>query len=193
MTNTNPAPVDELIGKIRHRRRAVMRDWVPFQRDASPFLVAEIIERRKACLPDDLAPWAPAIVLAGDYLLRAANYRPGVRRSRGWRRDSNVFLKFPEGHPYLRVRRCGRYWTVERTIKTQEGEILVYSFGALPIFTRTYQAATRLADYCNPNTHGAAAGLRWVREDIAKCFGYPQGGWAATAVQQSIQDAALGN
>jgi hypothetical protein len=39
---------------------------------------------------------------------------------------------------------------------------LVHNFGSTPVVTRTYQAATYLAEYCYFN--GPPAGLRWVNE-----------------------------
>jgi len=39
---------------------------------------------------------------------------------------------------------------------------LVHIFGSTPIITRTYQAATYLAEFCYFN--GPPAGLRWVNE-----------------------------
>jgi hypothetical protein len=54
----------------------------------------------------------------------------------------------------LCVRGCGEFWIIEREID----EVLVLKDGSLPIFTRTYQAAMRLAEYCHPHP---PAGLYW--------------------------------
>jgi len=163
---------DPLNEKVTERREAISRDLKAFQRDASPFLVEEVIARRRTWLPDDLAPWAPGVVLASDYLLRASNYRQGARRPRGWlsRCKGGVFLKFPDDRSHLRVRQCGQFWTVERTVNCV-GEMLAYPYGPLPIFTRTYQAAMRLAEYCHRRPRGTGSSLRWVFEDADKFFG----------------------
>ena len=81
-----------------------------------------------------------------------------------------VFLKFPDHRSHLRVRQCGQFWTVERTVDCV-GEMLAYPYGLLPIFTRTYQAAARLAEYCHRCPRGAASSLRWVFEDADRFFG----------------------
>ena len=43
------------------------------------------------------------------------------------------------------VRGCSDLWTVER----QFAEVLAYKFGPLLVFTRTPEAAMRLAAYCH--------------------------------------------
>ena len=45
------------------------------------------------------------------------------------------------------VRGCGGLWSVERELD----EVLAYLFGPVPMFTRTRQAAMRLAEYCHPS------------------------------------------
>ena len=153
---------------IVERRKAVAKGWQFFVRQSSPFRIEEIIERNKTELPDDFVPWAPGIIIPSGYLLRAANYAPGSHRPKGWsRKCPGVFTKVMYGN-CMAVRQCGRFWTVER----QNDEVLAFTYGSLPVFTRTYQAAMRLAEYCHlpipkeaswhPRPRGVASSLRWV-------------------------------
>jgi hypothetical protein len=154
--------------KIMERRNAVLKDWQAFLKQPSPRLIAEIIERNKTDLPDDFVPWAPGIVVASDYLLRAAGSRPGLAPPEGWSPGQpDVFTKVMHGNR-LMVRGCGEFWTVER----ETNEVLAFIFGSMPMFTRTCQAAMRLAEYCHPRPHEGeihhprprevASGLTWV-------------------------------
>jgi hypothetical protein len=154
--------------KIIERRGAVLKHWQTFLDQPSPYLVAEVIERSNTELPDDFVPWAPGIVIASDYLLRAAGYHPGSRRPEGWSPGNpGVFTKVTYRNR-LTVRGCGEFWIIER----ETCEVLAYTYGSLPIVTRTYQAAMRLAEYCHPrplegeNCHpcprGVASALRWL-------------------------------
>jgi hypothetical protein len=67
---------------------------------------------------------------------------------------------------WLLVRQCNKQglWTVEpwhqKRTHGNAGEVLVHEFGSTPIFTQSYQAATRLAMYCHEN--GPPPGLRWI-------------------------------
>src|SRR5258708_40167013 len=66
----------------------------------------------------------------------------------------------------LDVRRSGdrELWMIERfawdcPYKTSD-QVLAHVFGSTPIFTRNYQSAMRLADYCELN--GPPRGLHWM-------------------------------
>jgi len=150
------------------RRSAILNCWQNFLKRPTTVLVAEVIERSKAMLPDWFAPWAPGIVVASDYLLRAAGYHLGSRRPKGWIQERpDLFTKAKYGNE-LRVRKCGEFWTVER----QNVQMLAFPFGPVPVFTRTPQAAMRLAEYCHPfpqqgedcfpRPREVASGLHWV-------------------------------
>jgi hypothetical protein len=156
-----------LADEIARRRSATMVGWDGFREDVSPFQVAEVIDRSKTKFTDDFVPWAPGIAVASDYLLRAANYDPGSRRPPGWTQHSARLFRKLLHRNYLTVSRCGEFWLVERQIE----EVLVYRYGSLPIVTRNYQAAMRLAEYChlprNGEFHrgrprGVASNLKWV-------------------------------
>jgi hypothetical protein len=140
--------------KIIERRNAVLVDWPAFLEKPPPHLVAEVIERDGTELHDQFVAWAPGAAVASNGLLKAAQYRRGSRRPPGWcPRNPDVFSKRVGGN-LLWVRGCGEFWIIEREID----EVLVLKHGSLPIFTRTYQAAMRLAGYCHPHP---PEGLYW--------------------------------
>jgi hypothetical protein len=155
--------------EIIERRNAVLKDWPAFVKQPSSHLIAEFIERDQTDLPSNYCPWAPGIVIASDYLLQAANYHPKSRGPNGWTLGQpDVFTKVIYGNRLL-VRGCGEFWTVEREID----EALAFPYGPVPIFTRTRQAAMRLAEYCQPKPRedeyrpfpkprGVASPLRWI-------------------------------
>jgi hypothetical protein len=149
---------------IIERRNAVLKDLPAFLKDPSP-LIAEVVERSNTELPEHYVPWSPAIVLASDELLRLANYRAGSRRPPGWcPGQPDVFTKVVNRNRLL-VRGCGKFWTVERELD----EVLAFKFGSMPIFTRTPEAAMRLAEHCHPHVAGTfcpqpdhVPGVCWV-------------------------------
>ena len=154
--------------EIIERRSAVLKDWPAFVKQPSSQLIAEFIERDQTDLPSNYCPWAPGVVIASDYLLQAANYHPGSRCPSGWAiGQPDVFTKVIFGNR-LMVRGCGEFWTVEREMD----EALAFPHGPVPMFTRTRQAAMRLAEYCHPKPRegeypfpkprGVASSLRWV-------------------------------
>jgi hypothetical protein len=154
--------------EIEERRNAISKCWQGFQSHPPTVLIAEVIERSKTELPDWFVPWAPGVVIASDYLLQAAGHRPGLRRPDGWSPGKpDVFTKGMYGNQ-LMVRGCGEFWTAERDLD----EVLGFPFGPLPVFTRTPQAAMRLAEYCHPSPQKGegcfprprevASGLDWI-------------------------------
>jgi hypothetical protein len=154
--------------RIMQRRNAVLRSWPAFLKYRSPFVVGEVVDRRETKLSVDFVPWAPAVVVASDYSLKAARYRPGSGPPEGWYPGTpDVFTKAMHRN-HLRVYRCGKFWLSERGAC----EALVYTFGSLPVVTRTPEAAMRLAEYCHPrpregeNCHprprGVTSSLSWV-------------------------------
>lgn len=163
--------------KILERRNAILADWGSFLQGHSPYLTSEVVERDKTQLPADFVPWAPGVIVASDYLLRAAGYRPGSRCPSGWypARQPGVVTKALYQNR-LKVRSCGKFWRIERA----ECEVLAFPFGSLPVVTRTREAAMYLAEYCHPeprkeeNCHprprGAASSLCWVMWDAYGFF-----------------------
>jgi hypothetical protein len=155
--------------KIQERRDAILKCLEGFQKHLPTVLISKVIERSKTDLPDRFAPWAPAVVIASDYLLQAAGHRPRSRRPKGWiEGNPDVFTKGIDWNR-LKVRACGELWTVERDCD----EVLAFPFGPLPVFTETPGGAMRLAEYCHPHPQegecrsfprprGVASGLHWV-------------------------------
>jgi hypothetical protein len=145
-------------------------DWRKFLTEIPPHLIAEIIDRSEAKLPDCFVPLARGVSIASDALLRMVGHQHGMNRPRGWHKLGYTFMRMTgetdKGLQDLRVRECGklRLWTVERWNEKRPyqdfDEILVHEFGSTPIFTRSYQSAMRLAMYCHEN--GPPAGLRWI-------------------------------
>ena len=156
--------------EIKERRALLLKSWPTFVREP-PYLVAAVIDRDKTELPNDFCPWARGLVIASDPLLRAAGYCPGTRGPSGWKEvQPDVFTKKVYGN-WLMVRGCGELWSVER----ENQEVLAFFFGPTPMFTRTRQAAFRLAEYCHPKPRkgegpfpeprGVASTLRWQASD----------------------------
>jgi hypothetical protein len=147
---------------IAQRQNVLSQSWQTFLQDPPTYSIAEIIERENAQLKADFVPWAPGIVIASDYLLRIAGHRPTSRRPPKWHKHRRwgYFIK-----GYLVVRKRGEFWFVE----TAESDVLVFIYGSLPICTRTYQEAMRLAEhfavrsqYTYGHLPGPSNGVRWV-------------------------------
>ena len=148
---------------------------MPFTRDAAPPLFEDLLGRTSTNLPADYLPHATCVAIAGEPILQAIGYRPGSYRPRFWdkiRGGGFRRLTYSGGRqqPFiLQVRQCkdlkGKgLWVVERF---QDGDLLdpsgrklvgpnIYTLCAMPallncpIVCKTYQAATRLAEYCHP-------------------------------------------
>jgi hypothetical protein len=154
---------------IQERRDAILKCFEGFREHPPTVLISKVIERSKSDLPSWFVPWAPAVVIASDYLLQATGHRPGSHRPKGWSEGKpDVFTKAIYGNR-LMVRGCGELWTVERACD----EVLAFPFGPLPVFTETSQGAMRLAEYCHPRAQegeyrsfprprGTASGLHWI-------------------------------
>src|SRR5262249_9697675 len=153
------------------RRALLLKSWPAFIRQQPSYLLAAVIDRGKTEMPNDFCQWAPGLVIASDYLLRAAGYCPGTRGPGGWTKvKPNLFMKEAYGNR-LWVCGCGELWGVER----DNDEVLAFPFGPTPIFTRTRQGAMRLAEYCHPKPlkgewpfpapRGVASTLRWQASD----------------------------
>jgi hypothetical protein len=146
-------------------------DWQKFVKEFPPHLIADVIDRRKIGLPDWFVPFARGVAIASNALLREAGHRSGMYRPRGWLNyNVDMFRSMIDWDPnnarWLLVRQCAKQglWTIERWRKKRThgnaDEVLVHEFGSTPIFTRSYQAAMRLAMYCHEN--GPPVGLRWI-------------------------------
>ena len=149
------ATVSEL---IIERRNNVSKGWQSFLEHLKhleyPSAIAEVIERKNTQLKADFVPWAPGIVIASDYLLRSAGQNSTSGRPKGWRLQPS-WGDYRKGS--LFVRKHGKFWMVE----DNNQNVLVFTYGSMPVCTRTYEAAMWLAEYFaddRPQGHG----LRWV-------------------------------
>jgi hypothetical protein len=146
-----------------------LTDWEIFKTEYLPNQIEQIIDRSEIQLPCWFVPLARGVAIPSPDLLRAAGYRAGSRRSKGWyQHHCDVFCK-DVGSDGLIVRGyCGQpLWFIEQNGSLgrphqHSNMALALTFGSTPIATRTYQAATYLAEFCKKN--GPPAGLRWIDE-----------------------------
>jgi hypothetical protein len=150
-------------------RDTTLSDWQDFcQLVGSGWwpTIEEVIDRAKVDLPPWFIPLARGVAIGSDLLLYRADYRAGSYRPRGWTKfNSGVFNSGLTGSRRLRVRQVAgqNLWTVERyrpCSRSGDEEVLVHVFGSTPIFTRNYQSAMRLAEYCDSRR---LPGLKWVK------------------------------
>lgn len=147
---------------VADRRSAISKDWQTFLAGPYPINVADVIPRAAARLPPNYIPWAPGIVIASDHLLRAAGNNPNFPVD--WRRSS-AQDSFKMTHGPNIVRKRGDFWAIESKYRA-----LVFSYGSMPICTRTLEQALSLAEYCGamPNrgllfmSITGLSGLRWI-------------------------------
>jgi hypothetical protein len=100
--------------------------------------------------------WAPGVPLM-----------PEVDGGRAWE-TANFEKPSLDGKRTLRVGRLGEFWMPERSTRNLSDrykyrtiEALVFAFGDIPIWTRTRQAAMRLAEHCDPVPRSPMAGSFW--------------------------------
>jgi hypothetical protein len=120
--------------------------------------IAQIIDRKNTNLPSDYVPWASAIAIASNSLLKAARQ---ARRSNLWRKHQRY------GYYYIckvRIKLRSGFWFIERG-----DQVLVFRFGSMPICTRAHLDATALFEHVFENSYDPPLGprghnLRWVRK-----------------------------
>jgi hypothetical protein len=142
---------------VTARQQTIANHWNAFLQTGSPLRIAEVIKRKDAKLPKDFVPWAPGIVIVSDYLLWQAGYHPHngpVVQLPGWRKHRWSFSKEVAIGVDLIVRRRSNFFVVE------VDHVLAFSFGSMPIATRTPEPAKYLAEYCYSNY--TVWGMRWV-------------------------------
>jgi hypothetical protein len=116
-------------------------------------------------------------------MLIAVGIAPGASEPDGWQpavppilecnafrlsRTADFEKPSRDGNRVLRAKRFGEFWAPERSTKVIAGrhklrqiEALVFAFGEVPIWTRTPQAAMRLAEHCDPIPTTPVAGF-WL-------------------------------
>jgi hypothetical protein len=143
---------------IAERQKALSASWPSFLKHPLPISIAGVVKRNEAKLPPDYVPWTPAVVIASDYLLRTAGHTSTSGRPTGWslQRSSGVYKK----GWWSFVRKRGQYWTIENGGLYEC--VLAFSFGSMPVCTRTPEAAMRLAEYFGDDSQTLGHGLRWL-------------------------------
>jgi hypothetical protein len=114
-----------------------LSEWERFLKELPLHLIAKIIDRSEAKLPDWLVPLARGIGIASEILLRKAGHRHGMHRPRGWRksiRGCDVFVRDidPCGLKCLNVRQCFNQglWTIERWRGMRHYQVACEEFGS---------------------------------------------------------------
>jgi len=132
--------------------------------DAAPHLFDEVIDRKQLWLPSWYAPSAQGAVIAGKDILCATGCIPGSRRPYDWYPGLNpgVFWRVAHDSQYrLWVRETEKFWAIERSLgHTIKSFALCSSLAGVEmlIWTRTCEAAMRLAEYCDPLPRPPVAG-----------------------------------
>jgi len=141
------------------------------------------LDRDQAGIPPHYMPQTSGVLLAGKDMLIAIGDVPGAPRPHGWvaavpaipnnagfLASGKADFEKPsrDGKLMLRAKRIGNFWAAERSTKMIFGRLtlrridaLVFAFGEIPIWTRTPQAAMRLAEHCDPMPDAPVAGF-WL-------------------------------
>jgi hypothetical protein len=140
-----------------------LRDWNAFRVGFSRFYLDEVINRDEVPLPEWFMPLARGVAIPSDALLRKLGDRDfGCY----WVETNSEVFRMQHMTYYLQVRRCSddNLWTVERinnAYRPTVDEVLVFCFGATPIFARTHASAMQLA--MSYNFSKPPSGLRWMK------------------------------
>jgi hypothetical protein len=123
--------------------------------NATAHLFDQVLDRAQTEMPEWYLRSAREVLIAARDILATSGHWPGTFHAAGWSRGASGFKKASrDGKSVLWVQSCGKFWTIERSIHLDavymEDMVLVSAFGALPIWTRTRQAAMELAEYCDP-------------------------------------------
>jgi hypothetical protein len=142
-----------------------LSDWQQFRQQF--LLIDRIIERNEARLPEWFLPLARGGAFPSKGLLRQIGYHRGMKRPHGWGETSNGFYRtLIDVDTRLIVRQSEDLdlWSVERWSfkrRSEVDEVLVFRFGATPIFTKDPVAAMLLARHCH--LKGPPPGLSWFK------------------------------
>ncbi len=133
--------------------------------DLAPQLFECFMDRAQANMPKFFPSDAKGALVAGPDLLRELEDFPESYESWGYQRstDGNAYERAsPKVDGYLEVERWGEFWYILRTIKEnkdpEQFQVLVLAFENVPICTRTFEDAIRLAEHCHPVARAPMAG-----------------------------------
>jgi hypothetical protein len=136
--------------------------WGRFRKEFSPRFTS-VLDRYDAGLPECFLPLARgvAVVGTGSYLdrqLQCINEDPFVETNEGfWSHNPLVVRLFDDARPKL--------WSVERWVNDDSeiefDEILVHTFGAIPIFANSPRTAKRLC--IHSQLKGPPPGTLWFK------------------------------
>jgi len=151
--------------------------------EVAPEIFECLLDRDQAGIPPLWMLKTSRVLLAGKDMLIAIGDVPGAPEPRGWtpgvpvmpevngrRAIGTADFEKPsqDGNRMLRAKRLGKFWMPERSTKVVWGRYtyrlvhaLVFAFGEVPIWTRTPQAAMRLAEHCDPMPDAPVAGF-WL-------------------------------
>jgi hypothetical protein len=140
--------------------------------EVAPVVFERDLDRDQAGIPPLYMLSVSGVLLAGKDMLIAAGDVSGAPEPVGWLpavpaipevdcysncRTTDFEKLSRDGNYALRAKRLGKFWAPERSIiitsgryKWREIQALVFAFGEIPIWTRTHQAAMRLAEHCDP-------------------------------------------
>jgi hypothetical protein len=154
-----------------------------YSHEVAPEIFECDLDRDQAGIPPAYMLNVSGVLLAGRDMLIAIGMAPGAPEPDGWipavpaipevdgfRACGKADFEKPsrDGNRVLRAKRFGKFWSAERSTKITSGryklrliETLVFAFGEIPIWTRTHQAAMRLAEHCDPIPATPVAGF-WL-------------------------------
>lgn len=139
--------------------------------EAEPQLF-EFIDRAQSGLPEHFLSTAKEVAVAGPDLIRELEDYSGSYKSWGWIAGADgtsfqvgyVDRVSPDQQAVLvgiHIEQRGEFWYIRRYIDGRGYQVLVVAFEYVPICTRTFRDAIRLAEHCHPVTRAPMPGC-WV-------------------------------
>jgi hypothetical protein len=122
--------------------------------EIAPQLFERFIDRADANLPEFFHEYAKGALIAGPDLIRRSEDYSDSYESWGWERsiDGTAFRRAsPIIDGELNITQRGDFWYIYRENKLDgTPQALVVAFEDVPICTRTFRDAIRLAEHCHP-------------------------------------------
>ena len=149
--------VSELIAE---RRKTLSESWHSFLKHPLHSSIAQVIDRKNTNLPSNYIPWAPAIAIASNSLLKAARQAGYIDRYRKHPRYGYYYAE-------IRIREHSGFWFIERG-----DQVLVFRLGSMPICTRKHRDGIGLFEHVfrqwedtyEPPMGPHGYNLRWVKK-----------------------------